>query len=97
MMIKRTTLYDKYVNKLLKDYDRLIIEINTNIDFSKYNVIEVNRFNELLDVRDNIKMPINYYNITKHEKGIFYIRNNDDIYLLTLKNTDLKSKKYNQI
>ena len=97
MMIKRTTPYDKFVNKLLKDYDRLIIEINTDIDFSKYNVITVNRFNELLDVRDNIKMPINYYNITKHEKGIFYIKNNDDIYLLTLKNIDLKSKKYNQI
>ena len=97
VMIKRTTPYDKYVNKLLKDYDRLIIEINTDIDFSKYNIIEVNRFNELLDVRDNIKMPINYYNIIKHEKGIFYIKNNDDIYLLTLKNVDLKNKKLKEI
>ena len=33
-----------------------------------------------------------YYNITKHEKGIFYIKNNDDIYLLTIKNIDLEKK-----
>ncbi len=97
MTIKKVTPYDKYVNKILKDYDRLIVEIQTNINLNNYNVIEVNRFNELLDVRDNIKMPINYYNITKHEKGIFYIKNNDDIYLLTLKNVDLKNKKLKEI
>lgn len=97
LMFKRMTIYDRYVNKLLKDYDRLIIEINTDMDFSKYNVIEVNKFNELLDVRDNIKMPINYYNITEHEKGVFFIKNNDDVYLLTLKNIDLTSKDLKKI
>lgn len=97
IIFKKRTIYDKYVSRLLREYDRLIIEIKTDVDLSKYNIIEVNRFNELLDVRDNIKMPINYYNIAKHEKGIFYIKNNDDIYLLTLKNIDLESKKYNEI
>lgn len=97
MLIKRINKYDKFVNKILKDYDRLIIEIKTNINLSDYNVIEVNRFTELLDVRDNIKMPINYYNITEHEKGIFYIKNNDDVYLFTLKNVDLKGKKLKEI
>lgn len=97
MMIKSVSPYDKFVNKILKDYDRLIIEIDTNINLDDYNVIEVNKFTELLDVRDNLKMPINYYNIAKHEKGIFYIKNNDDIYLLTLKNVDLKGKKLKEI
>lgn len=97
MMIKSVSPYDKFVNKILKDYDRLIIEIETNINLDDYNVIEVSKFTELLDVRDNLKMPINYYNIAKHEKGIFYIKNNDDIYLLTLKNVDLKGKKLKEI
>ncbi len=97
MMIKSVSPYDKLVNKILKDYDRLIIEIDTNINLADYNVIEVSKFTELLDVRDNLKMPINYYNIAKHEKGIFYIKNNDDIYLLTLKNVDLKGKKLKEI
>ena len=93
----RKTIYDRYVNRLLKDYDRLIIEINTTFDFSNYNIIEVRRFNELLDVRDNIKMPINYYNIVEHEKGVFFIKNDNDIYLLLLKNENLKNKNFKNI
>ena len=89
---KKVSLYDKYVNNIIKEYDRLIVEIHNTIDFSKYNVIKIKNFSELLDVRDNLKVPILYYNITKHEKGIFYIKNNDDIYLLTIKNIDLEKK-----
>ena len=90
---KKTTEYDKYVNKLLKEYDRLIVETHTNIDMTKYNIIKVKKFTELLDVRDNLKVPILYFNIIKHEKGIFYIKDREDIYLITIKNTNLINKK----
>ncbi len=90
---KKITKYDKYINKLLKEYDRLIVETHSNIDMSKYNIIEVSKFTELLDVRDNLKVPIIYFNIIKHEKGIFYIKDKDDIYLLTIKNINLVNKK----
>ena len=91
--LKSVTKYDKYVNKLLKEYDRLIVETQTNIDMSKYNIIKINKFTELLDVRDNLKAPILYFNIVKHEKGIYYIKNDNVIYLLTIKNIDLVNKK----
>lgn len=90
---KKTTKYDKYIKKILKEYDRLVVETHSSIDMSKYNIIEVKEFTELLDVRDNLKVPILYFNIVKHEKGIFYIKDNDDIYLLTIKNIDLDNKK----
>ena len=90
LLSKTKTPYDKYVNKLLKDYDRLVVETKTNIELSKYNVIKINNFNELLDVRDNLKLPIIYYNIVKHEKGIFYIKNNLDVYSYVVKGIDLK-------
>ena len=87
--------YDKYINKILKEYDRLVVETDNAIDMSKYNIIEVKKFSELLDVRDNLKVPILYLNTIKHEEGIFYIKNEDDVYLLVIKNGDLinKSKK----
>lgn len=88
---KKVTNYDKYVNKLLKEYDRLIIEIKTKIVMKKYNIIEVKSFTELLDVRDNLKEPIIYYNVIKHIEGIFYIKSHNDIYLLTIKNKDLEN------
>lgn len=93
LLIKEKTPYDKYVNKLLKDYDRLIVETHTPLDMNDYKVIEVNSFIELLDVRDNLKLPIIYLNIVKHQKGIFYIKNNNDIYLVKIKNVDLLNKK----
>ena len=91
--MKNPSAYDKYVNKILKEYDRLIVETNTSLDFSKYNIINIAKFTELLDVRDNLKVPILYYNIAKHEEGMFYIKNDNDVYLLTIKNIDLEKKK----
>ena len=88
---KKVTYYDKYVNKLLKEYDRLIVETKTKIVMKKYNIIEVKSFTELLDVRDNLKEPIIYYNVIEHIEGIFYIKSHNDIYLLTVKNKDLEN------
>ncbi len=81
--------FDKYVKKLLKEYDRLIVESNTIIDFDNYEIIEVKSFEELLDVRDNLKVPINYYLVEPHEKGYFYIVSTN-LYLYTVKEVDLE-------
>lgn len=88
----KKNFYDKYVNKILKEYDRLIVESKTLLDFSSFNIIKLDSFEELLDVRDNLKMPIMYYNVTTHQKCYFYIRYEDSIYLLTIKEVDLEEK-----
>ena len=86
------TPYDKYVRKILKGYDRLVVESNSKLKTSGYNIIEVKKFTELLDARDNLNLPIIYQNIEPHHKGIFYILSNNDIYLLTIDDEDLKEK-----
>ena len=83
-MNRKRSAYDKYVEKMLKEYDRLIVETKNIIDLEKYNIIKVSQFSELLDVRDNLKIPINYYCIEKHIKGLFYIKSDNDIYALYL-------------
>ena len=92
-MNRRRSEYDRYVNKLLKEYDRLIVETGTLIDFRKYNVIQVSEFNELLDVRDNLKVPINYYCLSKHINGLFYVKADDDIYALYISSELLEKNK----
>ena len=86
------TPYDKYVRKILKGYDRLVVESNSKLKTSGYNIIEVKKFTELLDARDNLNLPIIYQNIEPHHKGIFYILSNNDIYLLTIDDEDLQEK-----
>ncbi len=82
--------YDRYVSKILRSYDRLIVMAKTTIDFTNKNIIEIASFEELLDVRDNLRLPILYQDIIKHQKCCFYIKNYNDIYLVTLKAVDME-------
>ena len=88
----KKTEYDKFVNKVLKEYDRLVAETKSLPSFDKYNVMKINSFSELLDVRDNLKLPIMYYNVTTHQKAYFYIVYEDNLYLYTVKSADLSEK-----
>ena len=81
--LPRKSKYEKKLKKILREYDRLIVETTTLFDENS-NIIKINDFNELLDVRDNLKLPIMYFNVSKGKKSYFYIKNNDDIYLYEL-------------
>ena len=86
------TAYDRYVRKHLKEYDRLIVETNSPLKTKGLNIIDIKSFTELLDARDNLNLPILYLNTIPHEVGIFYILNNNDLYLLKISNDELESK-----
>ena len=93
VMIKKYTKtkskYDKFINKILKEYDRLIVETATSPDEKKYNVLLINSFNELVDVRDNLHSPIMFYNAIDHEMSKFYILNDNNLYLFIVKSKDI--------
>lgn len=80
----KKTEYEKTLDKLLRDYDRLIVESPTVINDDKYNVIVVKSFLELLDVRDNLKMPIIFNEIKPKYESWFYIKEENDLYLYVL-------------
>lgn len=85
--------YDKVLDKILKQYDRLIAESLTTTSFENKNIIKLKSFTELLDVHDNLQLPIIYYQLVRHQKCYFYINNKEDIYLYTLKAADLEVEK----
>ena len=91
----KKSVYDKYVYNLLKEYDRLIVETLTAPDLTEVNIIKVKSFEELLDVRDNLKKPVMYYVITPHHKCCFYSKHDNDVYIKTIKAIDLE-EKYNK-
>ena len=90
---KKKNEYDKYLSKILKEYDRLIVETSTYPKIEDYHLLKINSFDELLDVRDNLRLPIMYYNVTSHQKSHFYILQEKNIYLYTLKLVDLTKEK----
>ncbi len=92
IQIKKTN-YDKYINKLLRDYDRLIVETPSAPVTEGLNVIKINKFTELLDVRDNLKLPVKYFVIAPHQKCCFYINHENEIYIHTIKAVDIEENK----
>lgn len=93
---KKISKYDKFINKILKEYDRLIVETATFPDEKDYNVLLINNFNELVDVRDNLRSPIMFYNIKDHKMSKFYILNDNNLYLYIVNSNDINGgdKKY---
>ena len=84
--------YTRYIDKILNNYDRAIVETQYIPDLEEYEVIEVNKFSELLDVRDTLRLPIIYSPIKENE-SCFYIRQDSVIYMHYVKSTSLVTMK----
>lgn len=85
--------YDKYINKILKEYDRLIAESSTLLSFENKEIININKFTELLDIHDNIQKPIMYYEERPHELSYFYINHDDIIYLYEVDSSEINQNE----
>ena len=88
--------YDRFIKRILVGYDRIIVNVKTAPDINNYNVIKVESFQELVDVRDNTKEPINYYIIQEHIKSEFYLINNNNLYLYVVKAVDIENNEKNK-
>ena len=93
---KTINKYDKFISKILKEYDRLIVETATFPNEKNYNILLINNFNELVDVRDNLRSPIMFYNVKDHIKSKFYILNDNNLYLYIVNSEDINGgdRKY---
>ena len=81
--------YQTTLDKILKEYDRAIITAKSdyiikNVD----NYIDVSSFLELMDVHDNLDLPILYIEIAKGQKVWFIINAREGTYRYVLKNID---------
>lgn len=86
----KTSKYDKYVNGLLREYDSVIVETMVYPSDPELNKISVKSFKEILDAHDLVKKPIMYYNVVNHMKCIFYVLDNKNLYVYTVKEVDIE-------
>ena len=90
MIFDKKSAYDKYIGKILREYDRLVVESKTMVSLDDKEIIKIEKFSELLDVHDNLGLPIMYYQVAKHQKCYFYIYYNNSVYLNTVKSIDFE-------
>ena len=74
VMITRTaeSIYDRELKKILNNYKSYIQKINNIFDLDGYQVLQVDTFIEMLEIRDTIQEPILMVE-NKSEKGVYFL------------------------
>lgn len=84
--IKPKSKYTKELEKILKNYDEVIVEVSSPVKEKGYHVVLVKNFDEMIDLEEELRIPIIFYeNIYKY-RSIFTITYNDTIYKYILRN-----------
>ncbi len=90
---KRNSLYNKKLNRILKEYDRAIVKTKKMPEISDLKMIEVESFEELLDARENLEKPILYIDVHPGQKACFIIINQKEVFKFVLKASDLDNEQ----
>lgn len=78
--------YSVIVNKILKNYGDIVAEIVHPVNLENMEIIDVRNFDQMLDVEEELRMPILFYEITRGEEGCFIIIHNNIAYRYILRN-----------
>lgn len=87
-------IYSITVNKILKEYDRIIV--NGNVELNENNIpnkIYPETFEEMVDASQTLNAPILYYEVIKGEKCFFVIIKGDTMYKYRLTRAYLEKKE----
>ena len=76
----RRTDYEVAINRILKNYGDIVAEIVTPTETGNMRVIDVKNFDQLLDIEEEIRMPILFYETVEGEEGEFTIIYDNIVY-----------------
>ncbi len=86
-------VFDVTLNKILASHDSIIANVATLPDISDMKLIEVTTFDELIDVYNEVRMPINFYNSKEGEEAIFIIVNDNMAWRFILGKDNLENHR----
>jgi len=75
-------MYIKKINKIFKNYSKLLVGINNSTNLDCDNIFNVNSFDDLIKISDEIEKPI-FYNFSENIGNMnkFYIINENTSYI----------------
>ena len=83
--LKKNNLYELTLDNILNSYDSIIASVTNMPNISDLKRIEVDSFNELLDVYNEVRMPINHYQDNIKNESTFIIINDSIVWVYILK------------
>lgn len=86
-------IYDKEIKSILNNYDSYIQKINGSYDIGTSQVLKIESFNDMLEIRDTLKQPILMLESEAKDGSFFIIpATNSIIYTYALRVVDIKAK-----
>ena len=76
------------LNKILKEYGDIIAEADNMPDLTKYDVVNIKQFNDLVDIEEELHSPIICNEIREDLESWFLIFHNETAYRFILKYED---------
>lgn len=89
--IQKKNNYTLQLNQILKSYGDVIIELATPLNVSGFHIIDVRNFNEMIDLEEELHIPINFYETIDSLEGEFYIVQGNIVYRYCLTNDSQKN------
>lgn len=84
--ISKKTYYSVQLNKILKEYGDIVVEIMDPIARDNLNLVSVKNFNEMVDLEEELRIPIMFYELEEYELGEFILVHNNILYQYILNN-----------
>lgn len=86
--------YKKELKKILNNYKEFIQKVNNELDLCKYQIVKIDSFTDMLEIREIIKSPILMLE-NKKEDGVYFLIPTQSklIYTYDLKVSDMKKKE----
>lgn len=88
--LKSKNPYECKLNKILKEYGDVIVEIINQTNINDLNVVEVKGIDEMIDLEEELRIPIMFYEINEGYLGEFTLIHGNIIYKYILDNSPEK-------
>lgn len=90
IVVNKKTPYETELNKLLSKYGDIIIEVVDPIATKGLSIIDVKNFNEMIDLEEELRIPILQYETVKGQESWFTVLKDKILYRYVLKNEKKK-------
>ena len=87
-------IYKRELKKILNNYHSFIQKINNDFDLKSYQLLKVDTFTDMLEIRDTIQQPILMVE-SKGKNGVHFIipSNTKILYTFSLKESEIKKQQ----
>lgn len=83
--ITNVSQYILQLRKILKGFGDIIAEVTTKPDLRGLNIIEVKKFEDLINIEEELRVPILYYELEKDNEAWFIITTGNQVYRYILR------------